>query len=95
MSGGSFNYLCFTETTDLFHKIDDMEDMEQYLIKREYTDIAKDVRRLIEYCKSAEVRMSVLFEQLEKVFHDIEWHTSGDISYDDLIKTLENYRNGG
>jgi hypothetical protein len=94
MSGGSFNYLCYTETTDLFHKIDDMEDMEQFLIKKGYTDIAKDVRRLIEYCKTAEIRISVLFEQLEKVFHDIEWQTSGDIGDDSLTNTLEQYRKG-
>lgn len=95
MSGGSFNYLCFTEVPDLFHKIDDMEEVEQVLIKMGYTDIAKDVRRLIEYCKSAEIRISVLFEQLNGVFHDVEWERSGDIGTKTLIERLEKYRKGG
>lgn len=95
MSGGSFNYLCYTEIPDLINKTADMEDMEEYLIKMGYTDIAKDVRRLIEYCKSAEIRMSVLFENLQGVFRAIEWKVSGDIGEDSLVEKLEKYRAGG
>lgn len=97
MSGGSHNYLCYTQTHELMldGKIDDMEEMEQTLIEMGYTDIAKDVRRLIEYCKSAEIRIGVLFEQLEDVFHDIEWYHSADIGEETLIKRLEKYRKGG
>lgn len=96
MSGGSHNYLCYTELHELIcnSRIADMEDMEQYLIAEGYCDIAKDVRRLIEYCKSAEIRIGVLFEQLETVFHDIEWYHSADIGRDSLIATLEKYRKG-
>lgn len=95
MSGGSFNYLCYAEMPDVLGRTADMKDMERVLIALGYNDIAKDVRRLIEYCKSAENRISVLFEQLEDVFHDIEWERSGDIGKDSLINTLEKYRNGG
>ena len=96
MSGGSHEYLCYTETNDLLlpSKIENMEKMEQYLLKIGYADIAKDIRRLIEYCLSAENRIGVLFEQLEKVFHDIEWNHSGDIGDERLIETLEKYREG-
>jgi hypothetical protein len=96
MSGGSYNYLCYAEVTELlgYSRQADLEEMEQTLLAMGYTDIAKDVRRLIEYCKSAENRISVLFEQLEDVFHDIEWHHSSDIGEETLIKTLEKYRKG-
>lgn len=96
MSGGSHNYLCYAETKELIgsRRIADMEEMEQMLIAMNYVDIAKDVRRLIEYCKSAEIRIEVLFEQLNEVFHDIEWYHSADIGEKTLIKTLEKYRNG-
>jgi hypothetical protein len=80
---------------DIIGRTADMEDMEQILIAMGYTDIAKDVRRLIEYCKSAEIRIGVLFEQLENVFHDIEWYHSGDIGEETLIKRLKRYRKGG
>ena len=95
MSGGSYNYLCFAPMTDVIKRVADMGEMEDFLLKAGYTDIAKDVRRLMEYCKSAENRISVLFERLEEVFHDIEWYESGDIGKESLIKTLEEYRIGG
>ena len=97
MSGGSHNYLCYAEVQELlsYSRIADMEEMEHDLIQEGYTDIARDVRRLIEYCKSAENRISVLFEALEDVFHDIEWYHSADIERERLMNTLEKYRNGG
>lgn len=95
MSGGSHNYLCYVEMPDIIGRTNDMEDMEKTLIEKGYVDIAKDVRRLIEYCKSAEVRIGVLFGQLEKVFHDVEWYHSGDIGYETLIERLELYRKEG
>ena len=96
MSGGSYNYLCYRPIEELLYEstIDDMEIMEQRLIKMGYTDIARDVRRLIEYCRSANIRIGVLFEALEDVFHDIEWYDSADIGEERLVKTLERYRNG-
>ena len=94
MSGGYFDYLCFKEFPDCINQIKTMEEMEQELIKRGYTDIAEDIRRLIEYCLSAENRIRVLFEKLSPVFHDIEWYYSGDISEKSLIAELEKYRKG-
>ena len=92
MSGGSINYLCYAE--DVINRTNDMEDVEKILISLGYIDIATDVRRLIEYCKTAEIRINVLFEQLEDVFHDVEWYESADIGKETLIKTLEKYRSG-
>ena len=95
MSGGSHNYLCYAEMPDIIVRTADMEEMEQDLIELGYADIAKDVRRLIEYCKSAQIRVGVLFEQLEDVFHDVEWYHSADIGKETLIERLEQYRKGG
>lgn len=95
MSGGIFNYLCFANMPDVIGRTNDMEDIESVLINLGYTDIAKDMRRLIEYCKSAENRISILFEQLNGVIHDIKWFESGDISESTLIESLENYRVAG
>lgn len=60
MSGGSHNYLCYTEFPEIMNRTSDMVDVEKELIKLGYTDIAKDVRRLIEYCLTAENAISVL-----------------------------------
>lgn len=85
----------FDKELDIIGRTADMEEMEQNLIELGYIDIAKDVRRLIEYCKSAQIRIGVLFEQLEDVFHDVEWYHSADIGKETLIERLEQYRKGG
>jgi hypothetical protein len=97
MSGGSYGYLCYKEVPDLFgaSSMESMEEMEAYLLAGGYKDIARDTRRLIEYIKSAENRISVLHEQLAGVFKAIEWCASGDWGKDSLQKELEKYRSGG
>ena len=47
MSGGSFNYLCYKDTEDLFNRISDLEDMRESLIKYGYEDIAKTHKDLL------------------------------------------------
>lgn len=95
MSGGSLNYLCFAEMNELFNRFDDMEYAEEFLLKNGYEDIARDVRRLIEYLKTASNRIGVLQEQLNDVFHAIEWYKSADIGEKSLVARLEEYRNKG
>ena len=94
MSGGSLNYLCFAEPTELINRVGDMEEVEAELIRRNYLDIAKDVRRLIEYTLSAHNRISVLQENLNEIFRAVEWYHSADIGEDSLIKRFDQYRNG-
>lgn len=95
MSGGSLNYLCFSEFNELFNRFDDMEYAEEFLLNNGYEDIARDVRRLIEYLKTARNRIGVLQEQLNSVFHAIEWYKSADIGEESLVKRLEEYRSKG
>lgn len=96
MSGGSFNYLCHKESlSDLSETLYDLEDMRECLIKYGYDDIAKDTQRLIEYIKSAKVRVETLAEMLRDVFHAVEWYENADIGMDSMIRELEKYRNGG
>ena len=94
MSGGSFNYLCCKDTPDLFNAIEDLEGVELFLLQNGDKDIAKDVRRLIEYIKTAENRISVLQENLTDVFHAVEWYCSADYGEASLQRALDKYRNG-
>ena len=94
MSGGSLNYLYCKEPEELFKYIGEIEEVEDILLRYGYTDIARDVRRLIEYIKSAYVRIDVLSEQLKDVFHAVEWRQSCDYGECSLIEHLELYRTG-
>lgn len=97
MSGGSFGYLCYKDVPELMNSstIAKLESMVQHLQEYGYEDIARDTQRLIEYIQSASIRIEVLSENLNDVFHAVEWHESGDISRETMIERLENYRNGG
>lgn len=94
MSGGSLNYLYCKEPSQLFFYIEDIEQVEAFLMQKGYADIARDVRRLIEYIKSAENRIGVLSDQLNDVFHAVEWYISADYGPDTLADKLEKYRMG-
>lgn len=94
MSGGSFNYLyCKRDLDDLLYHTDDLDNMREALIKYGYEDIAKDTQRLIEYIKSAKIRVETLAENMAKVFKAVECYESGDWDKDTMLKTLEEYRN--
>lgn len=97
MSGGSFDYLYCKETEEMFSEtvISDLSGMEDILLKANYTDVAKDIRRLIEYIKSARNRIGVLQENLKPVLKAVEWYESCDIGADSLAKAVERYRAGG
>lgn len=94
MSGGSLNYLASKEPEDLFNSIEDLEEVEQILLQLNYQDIARDVRRLIEYLRTAYNRIDVLSIQLTDVFHSVEWWKSADYGDDTLRKHLDAYRAG-
>lgn len=94
MSGGSLNYLFCKETPDLFEAVDDLKRVELHLLQRGDEDIAKDVRRLIEYIKTAENRIDVLRENLAGVFKAVEWNLSADWGDARLQQALDRYRNG-
>ena len=96
MSGGSYNYLCCKDPEELLHgnNIGYLEDMCELLLKLGYDDVARDMQRLVEYCKTAYNRMDVLSHQLNDVMHAIEWYESGDYGLGNLKEHLENYRKG-
>ena len=54
MSGGSLSYLYNKQFPEVCNYIGEMKKVEKELISQGYTDIARDVRRLIEYCLTAE-----------------------------------------
>lgn len=92
MSGGSLDYLYTKEAGELFDRVESMEQAESFLIGHGILDVAKDVRRLIEYVKSAEIRINTLKEQLNEVLWAIEWCIDCDISYSDVEEAIEQYR---
>lgn len=94
MSGGSYNYLFCKEASYLLDNVGDLEDMSEILIKEGYEDVALDMCRLVEYIKSAKIRIDVLSHQLSGVMKAVEWYDSCDIGKDTLKERIEEYRRG-
>lgn len=61
MSGGSYNYLYCKDTEEMFSKAVDIDDMAEALEKLNYLDVARDMRRLSEYIKSAVIIVRIGF----------------------------------
>ena len=95
MSGGSYDYLYCKDTEELFSKAVDFEDMAETLEKLNYLDVARDMRRLSEYIRTACNRVEVLSEQLKPIMKAVEYYENCDISAESLGEEVEKYRKGG
>lgn len=96
MSGGSLGYLYTKEPHELFEwdKVGYLEEAAAVAYNAGYKDVAKDIYRLVEYIKSANIRVEVLHEQLSDVLHAIEWYIDADYGNDTMRKHLDAYRAG-
>lgn len=61
-------------------------------LENDAADVAKDVRRLIEYVLSAKNRIEVMWENLREVFKAIEWYQSADSGKDRVDRAIAAYR---
>ncbi|OQB32244.1 MAG: hypothetical protein BWY07_02003 [Candidatus Hydrogenedentes bacterium ADurb.Bin170] len=93
MSGGSFNYLCYKDETDLFASEKELEHMADALAKVGYADdAAKETLWLLLHIRQQRIRINVVISRLSGVWHDMEWWQDGDIGEDRFKKTLAEYR---
>ena len=75
-----------------YSNIELLEEMSDYLNQNGYEDVAKDTQRLVEYIKSASIRIETLFEALSPVFKAVEWFDSGDWGKEVLNNEVLKYR---
>lgn len=94
MSGGSWNYLYCKDVGELMNgsSTELLQDMVDRLNSAGFKDVAKDTQRLVEYIKSARIRIETLFEALSPVFKAVEWFDSGDWGKETLNNEVLKYR---
>lgn len=94
MSGGSWNYLFCKDIDELMNgsSTELLQDMVDRLNSAGFKDVAKDTQRLVEYIKSASIRIETLFETLSPVFKAVEWFDSGDWGEETLNNEVLKYR---
>ena len=66
MSGGSWNYLFCKDIDELMNgsSTELLQDMVDRLNSAGFKDVAKDTQRLVEYIKSASIRIETLLKHL-------------------------------
>lgn len=92
MSGGSFNYLCYAEPEELFHKRQDLRDMIEELSRLGYVDAAKETETINLVMNHFEARMRARMERLNEVWKSVEWVRSGDSGPERIENAIAAYR---
>ena len=93
MSGGSFEYLCFKQTEDLFGWCGELQQMSDALAVYEGAeDVAAETQKLLMDIRIYKNRVEVAKEKLGPVWKAMEWWKSGDWGEEDFIKALEKFR---
>lgn len=93
MSGGSYNYLCFAEPSDLLQKhSQDLRDMVEALSAAGASDAAKETETIIAILNHFRDRLQARVDRVSPVWKAIEWWHSGDWSEAQFQETLAEYR---
>lgn len=95
MSGGSFNYLCWSTGEGLFKQQSDLKDMVAALNDLGAEDAAKETRDLLVAIETISKRLDAKVERLSAVWKAVEWMQSGDWDQEELNTALRQYRGEG
>ena len=95
MSGGSYDYLCYTEISDLPDKLPMIQQMAYRLAGLGYaSDAARETEELLLTLRQFQARIETMKSRLEGVWHAIEWWDSCDYGEEQVKAELEAYRKG-
>lgn len=92
MSGGSWNYLCYKDVSELVELEEDIENMGERLTGLGYaTDAAIDTLELLLTIRQFKAKSQELKDKLEDIWKAIEWWDSLDSGENEVKAALENY----
>lgn len=92
MSGGSYNYLCYKESYDIYERKEELVEMRDRLIELGFTDVAGETEGVLLMLKSFEVRLQTRIDRLKDVWRSVEWMDSGDSGLESVKDSVEKYR---
>jgi hypothetical protein len=92
MSGGSYNYLCYKDSAELFQHRTELAEMRDRLTALGYLDAAKETESILLILDSFEVRTQARIDRLKKLWQAVEWADSGDWDKEDIEEEIQKYR---
>ena len=93
MSGGSYNYLCYKDSDDIWGAIKDLKSMRERLTELGFLDAATETESVMLMLDSFTVRLEARIDRLNEVWRSVEWMDSGDSGIESVEKAIEQYRN--
>jgi len=92
MSGGSYDYICFSELRDLLWKDETISSMANRLIELGYESLAKETLEYLHFIKRVRTESGVMMKRLSKIWKVVEWLDSGDYGLDTVKKILDDIK---
>lgn len=95
MSGGSYDYLCFADSSDaLTDKVEyNLANMAQRLAGLGWADdAARESTELLLLIRQAQVNLGVRMDRLRDIWKAVEWWDSMDSGEDGVREALVQYR---
>ena len=87
MSGGSYNYLCFKDGTDIGSHGEELNKMVVRLKELNYPAIANDTEEIADFF----LQLNEKIDKLRDVWQAVEWHDSGDSSIENVVNEAIKY----
>lgn len=93
MSGGSYDYLCFKDGTEIRENMDSLQSMADRLAGLPWAqDAAQETIDLILMLRQQRVWAETFISRLSGVWRAVEWCDSGDTGEDHIQAELKTYR---
>jgi hypothetical protein len=92
MSGGSYRYLCYADSSDINNRREELTQMRDRLTELGFKDAAKETESVLLMLDSFEVRLSTRLERMSDVWKAIEWLDSGDSDFIGVECAIDKYR---
>ena len=92
MSGGSYNYLCYRDSDDIFNSRDDLRNMADRLVEFGVPEAATETEKVIQLMSTYSADMDALLDNLRDLWHAVEWRDSCDSTDADVHRAIAEYR---
>lgn len=91
MSGGSYDYLCYVETEDVFahYRIQNLVAIKDRLVVLGHEDAARNVQSLIRNIRLSVSSIGEQLDLLRGVLKAVEWLDSADYGEDQVAEAVE------
>lgn len=95
MSGGSYDYLCYKDNSDIANEVVNIERMAKRLDELGFPDAAKETLEIIPTINSHKTEIENKVQRLKGVWKAVKWLDSNDSGIEYVNDEIKEYRDLG